>query len=558
MTTRNRLLPALAALALAVAARSATFDPASTAVFPRGHRAAGVYLLNHLGTLSIETLAQQVHSITVYAPTEPHARLLAAVFASPSLLEKHKVALTSWLGPDGYKRLRTWSDAVQLQQKAKPRKAQKLIDSEIVHSTLLQKGIETFDALEAFHRDADARNAWDGTAFDPSSTAVFPRGHQAAAIALLNFHATLDYMRHDQQIEAIAAAVPSTPEAGILAAGALSPDLLEKHAPELSAWLGPDGYKRLRNWGKWLHDESPSTQGPVEKYLRMRSLLIETRIFEKGVGLLMSLRAAHEAASAPTPEPAATKTPSAGDRAPLVPALTWPVHPGEAGGRERRVHALDAADGRWLVNGKPAENLREGLLVHPDDPDLVVHVHHSAGSLEAYERNSAALERLTPLSAAGAAPRLVEHGEAAVSGLGRVFFHVQERLRGNALGSLAERPLEAVEELFGRLAKAGLELIVPKAGRDWLLSHIAVGTTRSGGRRAYVLDGAAAAGTPESAAAHYRMLRSLLDGAAADSEPRAGEIRDAASKAPLHGKLQRGVVPSRAKTAPSRGDRKGA
>src|SRR5439155_959682 len=116
----------------------------------------------------------------------------------------------------------------------------------------------------------------------------------------------------------------------------------------------------------------------------------------------------------------------------LVPALVWPMESNPE--HNARVQAITSENGQFLINGKPAERLQPAqesngvvkeTFVHTEDPGLLVRIYHSRSSLGAFERKNAKIESLSLLSAAGAAPKLIEHGEAAVEGLGRVYFYVQ-------------------------------------------------------------------------------------------------------------------------------------
>jgi len=194
---------------------------------------------------------------------------------------------------------------------------------------------------------------------------------------------------------------------------------------------------------------------------------------------------------------------------------------------EATVRAIGFDGERFYVNGKTAAELsparEEGgvsvhTLAHPTDESLAVTLFHSPASLESRERQREAVERLAPLSAAGAGPRLVERGEARVPGRGVVHFLVQEAVRGEPLERrpAAERSGPEVTALFDALERAGLALVNPGPTADFLLRRIVIGETASGGRRAYVVDAAARPVAETAAAAHAGMLKSLLETALGD------------------------------------------
>ncbi len=136
------------------------------------------------------------------------------------------------------------------------------------------------------------------------------------------------------------------------------------------------------------------------------------------------------------------------------------------------VTSLERRGGEMLVNGARAESLASGhskdVLRFPDAPDFVVKVFRD----RAEKRRE--INRLSLLPAAS--PRLINHGEAA----GQAYL-VQEYVDGGPAG------FQDVRRLFDRLLAARLEIV----GGDSVLAlegMITAGKTRSGGRRAYLVD----------------------------------------------------------------------
>ena len=205
----------------------------------------------------------------------------------------------------------------------------------------------------------------------------------------------------------------------------------------------------------------------------------------------------------------------------------------EPGVERPRVLLLGGGTGALQVNGKEAAPLggpkqsggvSSRAFLHPEDAGALVKVYEDRSSFAGRERRDEKLERLRPLSAAGAAPRLLESGESAVSGRGILHFYVQELVAGVELGvfNASERPLELVDELFGRLKAAGLALKAP--GADWLLKNVVVAKDSEGRRRAYLLDGETEAAA-EGLAEHYAMLAAALRPAAPVVERHAGKTK---------------------------------
>lgn len=204
----------------------------------------------------------------------------------------------------------------------------------------------------------------------------------------------------------------------------------------------------------------------------------------------------------------------------LTPALA--LTPEDQPAADATVRSLAADGAGFSVNGKPARLLSPGReddgvvetsLAHPQNERLIVTVFHGPASLSSLDRKNHAVERLKPLAAAGAAPRLLEHGEAVVPGKGVAHFVVQEAVDGSSLAALpaSERRGAEVRGLFERLERAGLALVVPPlSSAEWLLSRIVVGETPSG-RGAYVVGAAAEPMEPAALAAHNAMLESLLE-----------------------------------------------
>ncbi|MDD5629394.1 MAG: hypothetical protein PHU21_10045 [Elusimicrobia bacterium] len=163
----------------------------------------------------------------------------------------------------------------------------------------------------------------------------------------------------------------------------------------------------------------------------------------------------------------------------------------------RLITAAAQGEGRrdWSIGGKPATYLGGGgfkdIIVHPDDPEVLLTLFTQAGSNDApgsrSERNLD-LGRHRPLEQLGLAPRVLQLGALKVErsrGERQVSYYMQERVRGRALsqGSTADLPL--VRVLFDRLVAARIKL----TDRVLMLENIMVGTTRSQPvRQAFVVD----------------------------------------------------------------------
>ncbi|HBT61059.1 MAG TPA: hypothetical protein DEB40_04885 [Elusimicrobia bacterium] len=306
-----------------------------------------------------------------------------------------------------------------------------------------------------------------------------------------------------------------------LAAAVVEPSLIELHRAQLEAKLGQEQVSALTELAVNLQIEARGDErvmAGLEALARQIAPAGQVPDFDR----FYDGDAAPDAPAAADPE-----------TAPLAPALTWPVE--EDSSYKRRVHAITSQNGRILINGKPAKMFRDRevkdgvtkeIYIHPDDPGLLVKIYNSPASLEGFERKNAKIEALGPLSAAGGAPKLIEHGEAPVQGKGLVYFYVEELVKGAKLLDLLidNKPLEEVKKLFQRLIKAGLALLVPGPDQHWLLSHIMIGQTPSGGFRAYILGGTPERATAEELAAHYEMLLAVLYPGPAEQKREAGGI----------------------------------
>lgn len=325
---------------------------------------------------------------------------------------------------------------------------------------------------------------------------AFPAG-VARISELFKAASALPALRQIERIEELAAADRG---ARYLAVAVSAPELLVSRRAELEARLGPDHVAALTHAAVALHVEARGDE-------RVMSALdgLARRI--------ASDESWSEAFDGANEDPAFAPEQ-------LTTALVFPV--GVHGAAS--VHALTFRGGEILINGKRSERLRlrrqEGGLVsesfiHPDDSGLLVKVYHSGDSLAGFERKSAKIDSLAALSAAGAAPRLIEHGEAVVRGKGRFYFYVQELARGlKPAESDRVEFIEGASRMFARLLDAGLSLVVPGPDQGWLLSRLMLGKTAgdaAGPRRLYFLGGRVEPGERDAIAAHYKMLLSMLN-----------------------------------------------
>lgn len=146
-------------------------------------------------------------------------------------------------------------------------------------------------------------------------------------------------------------------------------------------------------------------------------------------------------------------------------------------------------EGGFSVNGVSAQRAGLGtykdVLVHPQDPDLVVKVfgHNWAESIPEKRLEVANIRLVEPV---GAAPRLVEQGALMVDGKPTGFL-VQERVHGFTMERPTPTKLAETAKLFEKLKKAKVEM-VDVTSLQKLQANIMVGETRSGGFGAYLVD----------------------------------------------------------------------
>lgn len=183
-------------------------------------------------------------------------------------------------------------------------------------------------------------------------------------------------------------------------------------------------------------------------------------------------------APALAPLPAAMSAPRAAPVAVMPAASPLPVASIESRGDD------------FAVNGRAARYVGSGdfkeVVRHPTDPDLVVKIFYAkwASSVPESLREAADVRRLEPL---GVVPALVQHGTAVLRGQ-EAGFLVQERVHGTTLDhAVTPAKLDYTRELFDRLAAAGLELTDVRSAFK-LRTNIMVGSTRSGGFKAYLVD----------------------------------------------------------------------
>ena len=253
--------------------------------------------------------------------------------------------------------------------------------------------------------------------------------------------------------------------------------------------------------------------------------------------------AAAPAVAAAVPETIPATVPALVRSAALGPARVQPLD----GSAEKRVRALGLDGAGVILDGRPArllsskkeDDLRAVLMEHPDDPSVAVKIYHSRGSLAGAERVDDELARLAPLAAAGAAPQLLERGEARVPGEGLVHFYARRKLEGVKLAALsaAEWPERELAELLGRLKAGGLALVAP--ARETLLRRILV-AGQGDARRAYLLDGQTKPASGAELDDNQGLLASLLrpplpavEPAAPPAAPAAPAARAEAVSAPV-------------------------
>lgn len=167
----------------------------------------------------------------------------------------------------------------------------------------------------------------------------------------------------------------------------------------------------------------------------------------------------------------------------------------------------------FLINGAYASPLGSGdfktALVHPADPQLAVKVFSDKWTPSIQEKRLE-VANIRALEAARAVPKLVEQGALMVGGKPTGYL-VQERVMGSNLEQTGPKKLAHVRDLFDRLAAAGIELGDVESDLK-LRQNIMVGTTRSGGWGAWVIDAdlAATKRSPEALRAFYDRLFARL------------------------------------------------
>lgn len=153
------------------------------------------------------------------------------------------------------------------------------------------------------------------------------------------------------------------------------------------------------------------------------------------------------------------------------------------------VRSIEMIGDGYLINGAPAAGIGSGdfkeVLLHPADPSLVVKVFYNKWTSSVPEKRLEVsnIERLTPLRAT---PKLIEEGAVSLKGKPAGFL-VQERVMGTTMERPTPEKLAQVKNLFNRLAKGRVELGDTKTDFK-LRSNIMVGSTRSGGMGAWVVD----------------------------------------------------------------------
>lgn len=153
------------------------------------------------------------------------------------------------------------------------------------------------------------------------------------------------------------------------------------------------------------------------------------------------------------------------------------------------VQAVDVTAGRYRVNGLPAADLGSGnskdVLLHPQNPDLVVKVFHGRW-LESIPEKRLEQSQIALLTPARLTPRMVEQGALMVAGKPTGYI-VQEKVSGLTLERPTASKLAEVRKLFDKLVKARLEVVdadKPLKMRE----NIMVGETKSDGWGAYLVD----------------------------------------------------------------------
>ncbi|MCX5793916.1 MAG: hypothetical protein NTY77_00280 [Elusimicrobia bacterium] len=188
----------------------------------------------------------------------------------------------------------------------------------------------------------------------------------------------------------------------------------------------------------------------------------------------------------------------------LAPVLAAPAETAP-GYSPRPIYEAAKGDSRrdWSIGGRPATYLGGGgfkdILLHPDDPEVLLTLFTQAGSDDALgsrsERNLD-LGRHRPLEELGLAPRVLQVGALKIAqgqGVRQVSYYMQERVRGRTLSQASPADLPLVRALFDRLVAARIKL----TDRNQMLENIMVGTTRSQpSRRAYVIDAGEALAVP--------------------------------------------------------------
>jgi len=165
----------------------------------------------------------------------------------------------------------------------------------------------------------------------------------------------------------------------------------------------------------------------------------------------------------------------------------------------------------WNIGGRRIQYLAGGgfkdVLIHPDDPELLLTLFSQAGSEGGGSRieRDRELSRRVPLERQGLSPKVTAKGALEVQDGNRlrtVHYLVQERVRGSTLREAGREELALVRALFEKLIESRIKL----EDRVRMADNIMVGSTRSGkARRAFVVD----AGEAESVPAPSLMDRLL-------------------------------------------------
>lgn len=153
------------------------------------------------------------------------------------------------------------------------------------------------------------------------------------------------------------------------------------------------------------------------------------------------------------------------------------------------VQTVDVSAGKYAVNGLPARDLGSGnskdVVLHPQDPDLVVKVFHGRW-LESLPEKRLEQSQIALLAPSRLTPKMVDQGAVLVGGKPTGYI-VQEKVQGLTLERPTATKLAEVRKLFDKLIKARLEVVdadKPLKMRD----NIMVGSTKSDGWGAYLVD----------------------------------------------------------------------